>query len=497
MAVRVSTAGLSESQKDILYRNPLTFVYKEKNILRYKSKHKLKPRLVPAYREQTCPQTSHESDVAFLPLFWAKQKFGLTNKQNVGNLLSYQSKLGPRDDLQTGELAAVISNLRTHGSCALTVRMGAGKTALSLFTACELKLLTIVFVHNSKHCAQWTQSVAKYTTAQAEIIETDTNGIHRDTQIIICLYTRWAKIPACVRSRVGFVVVDECDEFNNPGGVDALLSVEPAYFLGCTATFKRSGTGLHVIMEAILGHAKVTREFDVRFDVHKILTGIEGDLVESRYTKGNDWLVLKQSLLYSEERNELITKLVALYRSQGRKIMILCTEIKHMLDLHRLLTEAGIDNDYMGGGKASYTDRAGLVLIGITECCGRGFDQESGCVGWKEEMGRIDTVMIVDFVNNDEDRMQWMGRGLRPAGSITPLIVHLVDDNNTVRNQWRNAEKMYLGLKGTIYEYQIGGKKDGEDKVKDKEEEDRVGESIWARREREAALAARGCFGCS
>lgn len=484
MAVRVSAAGLSEERKNELYRTPLTFVYKEKNIMRYKSRHKPKPRLVPAYREA--------GDVAFLPMHWAKDKFGLANAHNAipqapspgCEWAPFAPKLGPRDDLQTGELASVMRELRTHNSCALTVRMGAGKTALSLFAACELGLLTIVFVHNSKHCAQWEQSVAKYTTAKSQIIETDTNGIRQDTQIIICLYTRWEKIPACVRQRVGFVIVDECDEFNNDSGVDALLSVEPAFFLGCTATFQRSGTGLHVIMEAVLGHAKVTREFDVDFDVHKILTGIQGDLVPSRYTQGNDWLLLKQSLLYSDERNALITKLVTIYLAQGRKIMLLCTEIKHMLELHRLLQEAGIDSDYMGGGKGSYTDRPGLVLIGITECCGRGFDQESGCSDWTEEMGRIDTVMIVDFINNDEDRMQWMGRGLRASKGVKPLIIHLVDDNNTVRNQWRNAEKMYLHLKGTIHEFEIGTRKKEEDKKGEKEE------SIWVRREREAAEAA-------
>src|SRR5436190_14230209 len=124
MAVRVSTAGLSQERKDALYRIPLTFAYKEKNIMRYKSKHKPKPRLVPAYREV--------GDVAFLPMYWTKGKFGLTNAHNAipqgpgpspgAEWIPFAPKLGPRDDLQTGELAGVMRELRTHNSCALTVR---------------------------------------------------------------------------------------------------------------------------------------------------------------------------------------------------------------------------------------------------------------------------------------------------------------------------------------------------------------------------------------
>lgn len=448
MSVRLPISSLTSTQQ-AQYRKELTFQYKQKNIMR-NQRRPPPPKIVKAYAEST--STSTEESHVSLPVAWAWKNLKQYNAHEVQQL-GYQQKLQPWSDLQRDELQQVVTLLEKRRTVALTLRTGAGKTAVALFAACHLNLLTVVLVHNSNHCAQWTNEIEHYTTARSEVVETNTNGIRRDTQIIVCLYKRWAKIPESIRRSVGLLIIDECDEFNNKTGVEAILSMQPAYCIGATATFVRPGTGLETIMYSVLGHFFVTRQFDVDFDVAKILTGITGDEIPSEHTRGCDWNTLKHSLLYNPKRNKIIVDVCRIYKEQGKKMMIICTEIKHVKILHQMLTEAGLDNDYMCDDKDTYEDAPGRILIGTAKCCGRGFDQQSACPNWCGE--RIDWVLFADFVNNDADRMQWAGRAFRTKN--TPVIAQLVDRNPTIQRQWKNAEKMYLSMGGKIQEYEMTG----------------------------------------
>ena len=444
MSLAIPVKELSEEDVQ-RYRTALHFEYKSKDVMRYKSKHKPKPKVVNAYVEA--------NDIVHLPMWWAWKNFRKYNTRKL-ELLDYKQKLYPWNELQEKELADVVKNLRQRRSVALTLRTGAGKTAVSLFAACDIKVLTVVFVHVVDHCEQWLSEVEDCTTAKAEIVETDTNGINKDTQIIICFYGRWMKIPACIRERVGLLIIDECDEFNNRTGIEAILSIQPIYTLGCTATFARPGTGLETIMHAVLGHAFVTREFDVHFEVRKILTGIEGEEVAAKHTRGICWNKLKHSLLYNDERNMMILQVVKILLAEKRKIIMICTEIDHTKLLHKLLMDNGTDNDYMCDGKNTYEDKLGRILIGTAKSCGRGFDQKNSCKSWCGE--RIDCVFDVDYCNNDSDRTQRAGRAFRANNpDKPPIIVHLVDENRTIVNQWRNAEAMYKRMGAEVQEYTL------------------------------------------
>lgn len=439
MSVRVRLDSLTHEQLDKC-REELTFQYKEKNIMKYKSKYKPKPKIVTSYREG--------EKYINIPMYWAWTNLKLHNTYGL-EPAGFKQVGSPWNNKQKEELEQVVKKLRKKRTVALTLRTGAGKTAVALFSCCHINLLTVVFVHNSDHCDQWAASVEKYTTAKYEIIKTNTNGVRKDTQIIICLYTRWEKIPKCVRQRVGLLIVDECDEYNNTSGVNAIASVNPMYTLGCTATFARPGTGLETIMHSFLGYSFVTRSFDVDFKVVKVLTGIEGTLVPSKHTKGNDWHTLKKSLLYDMHRNSMIVQLVLIQLEENRKIMIVCTEVDHAKILYKLLSKRNVDCDYLyGSKKKSYKDSS--VLIGTAKRCGRGFDEESFCSDWNGV--RIDCVMLVDFVKNDVDRTQWIGRAFRAKD---PVVFQLVDNNNTMANQWKAAERMYLWMGASIEECEL------------------------------------------
>jgi len=532
MAVRLKVSELTKKQQKQLSKE-LTFEYKTKNVLRsrYGSKKQPAPKTVECFY---C-----EDGYVSVPAYWASQKLNIINEYATKKKKFKRTK-EPRDDKQINELNLVIKKLIKYGSIALTLRTGAGKTAVSLFAACHFAGFTVVLVHNSDHCEQWFNSVKSYTTAKPNIVtlKKDKNGkptkIPEDTDILICLYTRWNKIPLKTRQNVKLLIIDECDEFNNETGIKSVLAFTPLYIMGCTATFERPGTGLEVMMHAVLGYEMVSREFDVQFKVAKLLTGFVGELVPSEHTYGNDWHTLKKSLLYNMDRNRMIVTLVKIRLEEHvethinehcicktssnknknnargtdtsstcnkdnkdknntgnkdntgnkcdkdknnnectciddckicfktkRKIMIICTEVDHVLLLGEMLRRRGIKCDTLYGKKKDYKDSD--VLVTSAKRGGRGFDEENFCKKWGGK--RINNVIIPDFVKNNADRTQWIGRCFRDED---PVIDQLVDNNQTTMRQWDHAEKMYTWMNAEIDEYELEGNAD-EDAELDKD----------------------------
>lgn len=435
MAVPVVLASLEKEMRDKI-ETELQFQYKENTIVKSKNRDK-----VPAIVH--CHMPASDECIA-LPMSWAWKTLGLRNDYE-SERRAYKNVMEPWNKLQENELAQTVEMLTKERSVALTLRTGAGKTAVCLFCACKFKGFTVVLVHIDDHATQWYNSVKKYTTAKPEIVQLDTNGIDNDTDILICLYTRWSKVAECIRGDVDLLIVDEFDEFQNRTGVESILAWYPRMVLGCTATFGKATTGMNGIGEAVLGNHIVTRQFDVKFKVKKIATGITGTRQKAKYTRGVDWLMLKQSLLYNDERNARIVSLVKIRLSQGRKCMILCDEKKHVKLLHTMLVAEGIDCDWLCDNKKTYKDSR--VLVGGVRRCGRGFDEESFCPDWKGE--RINTLIIADFVKNETRLIQWLGRVFRCKD---PIVDHLVDDDKTVQKQWDEMKRTVYDVLGAEIE---------------------------------------------
>jgi hypothetical protein len=440
MCVRIPLVYVDQKQMT----KELTFAYKKNNIMKRKVQEE--PKEVSCFACIVVKDKTYAS----VPLSWARTNFDI--ERSKGKVYDYKAIKTPWTQKQLDEIDSVITELRANKSVSLTLRTGAGKTAVSLFSACYFRLLTVILVHTDQLAGQWAKSVGSYTDASCEIIDLKTTHISKSTAIVICLYTRWRKIPLWVRRRVGLLVIDECDDFCNATGIQAIIGdsedegIQPEMVIGCTATFKRPGTGLEVIMNSVLGHNIVTRTFDVKFTVNKVCTGIKGHRQDAKYTRGVDWPLLKRSLLDSPERTALICSLALLRVEEGRKVMILCTENAHAESIFNTLDANGASADWFyGSKKKSYVD-SDILVVG-TKKGGRGFDEENACPDWGKK--RIDCVMIVGFVNNETDLIQWIGRAFRAKD---PVIDHFVDDDKTINAQWINMSETYKWMKATIQE---------------------------------------------
>jgi hypothetical protein len=432
MSIKISASSLSQSQGKSIALS-LTFTYAKKNIMRNKYSQETE-KSIACYISQ--------EDYVYLPFYWANKNLNMSNEYTTKQY-EYKRIMDFRDNKQMIEFESIIDNLNKYKSVALTIRTGAGKTCLSLFTACYFREFTVVLLHNDSHCDQWYNSVLKYTDAKAEIVTKNMNGVKNDTQILICLYTRWEKVPEIIRKDVGLLIIDECDQYCNKSGIESILAFEPKKIMGCTATFSRPGTGLEIIMNSVLGYNFVTREFDVDFTVARINTGIKGVREKSKYAKGADWNTLKHSLLYNDKRNEIIIELILIRLEEEYKIMVLSKEVKHVMIIYELLQKANISSDFFCGKKKCYVDSK--VLVATAQKAGRGFDEESSCKSWNKK--RINCVMIVDYVNNETDIIQWIGRSFRASN---PRVDILIDKDPSIENQWRNNKKIFVNLGANI-----------------------------------------------
>ncbi len=439
MSVAVDISELEPHVKAEIW-NQLTFFYEEKQIFKNSRMNDKPPKSITAISQQ-------DKTTALLPMNWAETNLGVRNDYKPLQR-KFERVRQPRDEKQINELKAVTDHLEEHSGLALTLRTGAGKTAVALFTACHYQYFTVVLVHIDDHATQWANSVRDYTTAKSEIVTAKTNGIRQDTDILICLYTRWAKVAPMIRRDVGLLIIDECDDFCNPTGIASVLAWQPLKVIGCTATFEKPGTGMHTLMHSVLGYEYVTRAFDVDFDVTKVQTGLSGLRVNSKYVHGCEWNTLKHDLLYNPIRNLMIVELALIRLSQGYKVMILCSEVFHAQLLHELFLDEGVDCTALYGNMKTYTDA--MVLIGTAKKCGRGFDEESYCSNWGGR--RINCIMIVDYINNPASLTQWIGRGFREKN---PHIDQFIDDDPSIEKQWQTALELYkhMGAKVNVEAY--------------------------------------------
>lgn len=428
----------------------LTFEYKTKNVMKYKSKNPPKPKEVSCY---TCITVKDRAYIS-LPFAWAHQRFELAERKRP--LFDYKAIRKPWTVQQERELESVVDSLTENKSVALTLRTGAGKTAVALFTACHFKGLTVILVHNDQLADQWAKAISSYTDAKCQIVDLKGTPIYKETEFVVCLYTRWAKVPLYVRRNLKLLVIDECDDFCNVSGMMSIVGDEtrqgfqPEMVLGCTATFKRPGTGLDVLMNCVLGTEYITREFDVDFTVNKVCTGIRGTRVDAKYTRGVEWNTLNKSLLYNKERIALVCQFINARVTEGRKPMVLCTENNHAKQIHEHLVANGIDSDWFYGNRKTYKDSD--VLVVGTKKGGRGFDEENACKDWKGK--RVDCVIIVGFVNNETNLTQWIGRAFR---ANNPIVDHFVDDDPTVEKQWINMCEVYRWMRANMMMINIQG----------------------------------------
>lgn len=346
----------------------------------------------------------------------------------TGSLLAHQEPVA----------AEAFNQLQTYGTTTIGLYPGFGKTVVGALLACKLGLVTVVLVTRQILTTQWKTTFESFTDAPVSIVGVDP----LDRPVLICMDGRIDLIPD--KDKIGLVIIDEAHLFCTPNRVRCLLAFHPRYVIAETATLIRED-GMHKMIQSICGTHGIFIASSKPFQVTKLVTGIKPER-ERNSQGGVDWAALTRSLLFNQKRNALIVSIVE--ANPTMKILILTSQVEHVLYLHEEIKKKGISCDYMAGSKKSYEDNS--VLIGTISKLGTGFDQATSCGTWNGV--RINLLILCCSFKKEALLEQNIGRVFRAE---FPYVVHLVDDDNIIKSHWTVAAKWYKARNGTVVEHRI------------------------------------------
>lgn len=328
--------------------------------------------------------------------------------------------------------------LQKHRGVLLQLHTGYGKTAVSTYLIKVISMVTMVVVHRDFLQGQFKKTIETYSNAKVCLIPGDKPDLTAD--IYVVMISSIHKVPLEVFARIGFIIVDEAHCYATKIRAHALMNIDTRYMVFLTATPDRIGE----ISKAFVGEHVIARKFKRPFDVHIIHTNID-PVVESRWILGKermDFDKYRKSLMNSEELNKYITYSVV--RNQGRKILILTYEKKHVDLLAERITNQGITVAKFYGNQSAYTDAP--VLISNCSKISIGFDQATTALEYNGI--KIDLLYQLVTYRDPTPIEQSIGRVLRAEA---PSVIYFTNNASVSNSHYGVLKKWLKSMPATIH----------------------------------------------
>jgi superfamily II DNA or RNA helicase len=325
----------------------------------------------------------------------------------------------------------------------LSLHTGGGKTVCALYIASQLRVPTLVIVHNSFLRDQWEDRVKMFLpNARIGRIQGDLCEIEGKDVIIAMLQTLSMKtIPILTFRPLGLVIVDECHHIASEVFVQALPKVTSKYMLGLSATPTRKD-GLMFVANWFLGPLLYTSDTGDKED-----TGVHVEVYEYKNNDPvfNEILYNAQGVMFTslminklaecEDRTKWLVGILAdiLQEAPQRQVLVLTDRVQHTKDLLAALPEglrasaAILSTDVKAAARAEFCATK-TILLATYAMCKEGFD--------------VPTLNTLVMATPRPDVDQIVGRILRvekSARTLPPLILDIVDPQFRRQFQARNA----------------------------------------------------------
>ena len=397
------------------------------------------PNSVPRYKVY-----GEASDCLYLPKHFGISKFGpptSTTRDVPQTPDEFWTFKGSLRDIQRPVVDAFLKPEPHDGI--LSLHTGGGKTVCALYIASQLKLPTLVIVHNSFLRDQWEERVkgflpnARIGRIQGDLCEIDDREI-----IIAMLQTLSMKTISILKFRpLGLVIVDECHHIASEVFVQALPKVTSKYMLGLSATPSRKD-GLMFVANWFLGPLLYTSDTGDKED-----TGVHVEVYEYKNDDPvfNEILYNAQGVMFTslminklaecEDRTRWLVEILkdVLEETPHRQVLVLSDRVQHTKDILAALPEglrskaAILSTDVKAAARAEFCATK-TILIATYAMCKEGFD--------------VPTLNTLVMATPRPDVDQIVGRILRvekSARTAAPLILDLVDPQFRRQFQERNA----------------------------------------------------------
>ena len=339
----------------------------------------------------------------------------------------------------------------------ISLHTGGGKTVCALYIASQLKLPTLVIVHNTFLRDQWEERVKTFLpNARIGRIQADKCEIEGKDIVIAMLQTLSMKdLQIEVFKPLGFVIVDECHHIASEVFIQALPRITSKYMLGLSATPSRKD-GLMYAAHWFLGpmlyasEAGDTRDTDIQVEVYEY----ENDDEEFNKIIYNPQGVMFTSLMINKlaeclDRTQWLAKIIAdiMEEDEHRQMLVLTDRVQHTKDILAALEpewkeKAAILSQGVSADKRADFCASKRILIATYAMCKEGFD--------------VPTLNTLLMATPRPDVDQIIGRILRvekSARKTNPLILDIVDPQ--FRRQFQERNGLYKKRSYTLKKMKI------------------------------------------
>lgn len=400
----------------------------------------VKPQFVPRYKV-----FQESTDHLYIPKHYGIQQYGpyTTSTRDVEQTPDKYWNF--KGFLRPIQMPVVDSFLKPEPHDGIiSLQTGGGKTVCALFIASQLKLPTLVLVHNTFLRDQWLERIgaflpnARIGRVQGEILDIENKDI-----IVAMLQSLSMKeyAPATFKS-IGLVIVDECHHIASEAFSQSIPKITSKYMLGLSATPERKDRLMHVI-NWFLGPMLYKSDTADKIDELVKVEYFEFNPPDPEFNTiiYNDANVMFTSLMINkvvdyEPRNQFLVEILKdVFQEQNRQILVLTDRVEHTKVLFSLLPPEIQELTGILGREVKSEQRTILcetkrILIATYAMCKEGFD-----------LATLNTLLIA---TSRPDVDQIVGRIMRvekESRKVHPLILDVVDP--AFRRQFQERLQLY------------------------------------------------------
>lgn len=392
----------------------------------------------------------------YVPKHFGIEKFGIPKTQRDVQKTpdKYWSFTGALRPIQQ-EVVEKFMKPEPHDGI-LSLQTGGGKTVCGLWIASELKLPTLILVHNTFLRDQWIDRIkaflpqARIGSVQGDILDI------KEKDLIVCMLQSLAlrDYPQETFKDIGLVIVDECHHIASEAFSRSIPKITSKYMLGLSATPERKDKLMYVInwfLGPLLYQSntedKIDQKVKVEYFEFKPPDTAFNDIIYNNQGVMFTSLMINKVIEY-EPRNQFLKEILEdVYQDDKRNILVLTDRIEHTDILFKILKPEIQEQTGILLSKLKQAEREKLmntkrILIATYSMCKEGFDLPS-----------LNTLLLA---TSRPDVDQIVGRILRiekDKRTTEPLILDIVDP--AFRKQFQTRLGLYKSRKYTIEKTEI------------------------------------------
>jgi superfamily II DNA or RNA helicase len=326
----------------------------------------------------------------------------------------------------------------------ICLHTGGGKTVCGLYIASQLKVPTLVLVHNTFLRDQWMERIHTFLPhARIGVFQGETQQVQDKDIIVGMLQTISLKeLPKDSFKNIGLVIVDECHHIASEAFSQAVPKLTSKYMLGLSATPERKDGLMHVI-HWFLGPLLYKSDTSDKVDPGVFVEVYEFEKGDDKF---NEIIYNRQGVMFTslminkltdfEPRNKMIVELLTdVYDDSKRQILVLSDRVEHTKLLYEMLPKEIQEQSCILSRSVDSKTRSEWcetkrILIATYQMCKEGFD--------------VPTLNTLLIATPRPDVDQIVGRILRVEKSkrtVSPLILDIVDP--AFRRQFQERLSLY------------------------------------------------------